>query len=132
MNTQNLAALAGRILIAVIFLMSGLDKIIHYSGTLGYMAKAGLPFTEGLLVASILVEIGCGVALVAGWKTRWAAVLLFLWMIPVTAVFHNPVVAGAAVQEQMVHLMKNLAIMGGMLLLVAFGPGAWSADRLAR
>jgi putative oxidoreductase len=131
MNMQNLAALAGRVLIAVIFLMSGLDKIIHYSGTLGYMVKAGLPFTEGLLVASILVEIGCGLALVAGWKTRWAAALLFLWMIPVTAVFHNPLGAGAAVQEQMVHLMKNLAIMGGMLLLVAFGPGAWSADRLA-
>lgn len=125
MFTQNLAALAGRILIALIFLMSGVDKVMHYTGTLGYMTKAGLPYPEVLLFASAVIEISCGLALVAGWKTRGAAALLFLWMIPVTMVFHNP----AGGQEQIIHFMKNIAIMGGMLILVAFGPGAWSAKR---
>ena len=122
---NNLAALAGRILIAAIFVISGAGKVMDYSGTLGYMTKAGLPFPEVLLFASVIIEIGCGLALVVGWKTRWAAAALFLWMIPVTWVFHNPVGG----QEQMIHFMKNLAIMGGLLVLFAFGPGAMSVNR---
>jgi len=125
MLTQNLAALAGRILIALIFFMSGADKVMHYTGTLGYMTKAGLPFPEVLLFASVIIEIGCGLAIVVGWKTRPAALLLFLWMIPVTWIFHNP----SGGQDQLIHFMKNLAIMGGMLMLVALGPGGWSAKR---
>ena len=123
MNT--LAALAGRILIAVIFLLSGIDKFVHYAPTLGYMKGAGLPFPEFLLVASTVVEVVAAVALIAGWKTRWAAAALVLWMIPVTWVFHNP----AGGQEAMIHFMKNLAITGGLLMLFAFGPGALSLRR---
>jgi putative oxidoreductase len=130
MNAQNLAALAGRVLLALIFVLSGIDKIAHYSGTLGYMAGAKLPFTEVLLVLSILVELGGGIALVIGWKARWVAAAIFLFLIPVTAVFHNPMAGGGAqAQEQMIHLLKNLSIMGGMLMVLAFGPGAWSLDR---
>jgi putative oxidoreductase len=66
-----------------------------------------------------------GVSEFVGWKTRWAAAALFLWMIPVTWVFRNP----SGGQDALIHFMKNLAIMGGMLMVFAFGPGAWSAKR---
>src|SRR5712691_2825054 len=87
---NSLAALAGRILLALIFLLSGIDKVVHYAPTLGYMTKAGLPFPQVLLIVSVIVEIGAALAIIAGWKARWAAALLVLWMIPVTLVFHNP------------------------------------------
>jgi putative oxidoreductase len=122
---NSLAALAGRILLALIFLLSGIDKVVHYAPTLGYMTKAGLPFPEALLVASIVVEIVAALAIIAGWKTRWAAAALILWMIPVTLVFHNP----SGGQEQMAHFMKNVAITGGLLMLWASGPGALSLKR---
>lgn len=122
---NSLAALAGRILIALIFLLSGIDKFVHYSGTLGYMTKAGLPFPQVLLVVSGVVEIACALAIIVGWKTRLAALGLVIWMIPVTLIFHNP----AGGQEAMVHFMKNVAITGGILMLAAFGPGAFSLGR---
>jgi len=124
---NSLAALAGRILIALIFLQSGIEKLIHYSdpGMLGYMTKAGLPFPQALLIISGVVEIGCALALIVGWKTRAAALGLVIWMIPVTLIFHNP----AAGQEAMIHFMKNVAITGGLLVLFASGPGAWSLGR---
>jgi putative oxidoreductase len=123
--TQNLAALAGRILIALIFLDSGIRKFVYYHGTLGYMTKAGLPFPEVLVIASGVIETLCALAIIVGWNTRAAAWVLVAWMIPVTLIFHNP----AGGQDQMVHFMKNLAITGGLLALAAFGPGAWSARR---
>ena len=122
---HNLAAPAGRILIALIFLLSGIDKIVHFAPTLGYMQKAGLPFPQALLIASAIIEIVAALAIMAGWNTRWAAAALVLWMIPVTLVFHNP----AAGQEAMAHFMKNVAIMGGLLVLWALGPGALSLKR---
>ena len=122
---NSLAALAGRILLALIFLLSGIDKFVHYAPTLGYMQKAGLPFPEVLLVVSAILEIAAALAIIAGWKTRWAAAALVLWMIPVTLVFHSP----AGGQEQMAHFMKNIAITGGLLVLWALGPGALSLRR---
>jgi len=122
---NNLAALAGRILLALIFLQSGIEKFVYYSGTLGYMTKAGLPFPQLLLVASGIIETACALALIVGWKTRLAAIGLAIWMIPVTLIFHNP----AGGQEAMIHFMKNVAITGGLLVLFASGPGVWSLGR---
>jgi len=122
---NNLAALAGRILLALIFLQSGIEKFVYYSGTLGYMTKAGLPFPQVLLVASGIIETACALALIVGWKTRLAAIGLVIWMIPVTLLFHNP----AGGQEAMIHFMKNVAITGGLLVLFASGPGIWSLGR---
>lgn len=122
---NSLAALAGRALIALIFLLSGIDKFVHHAATLGYMKGAGLPYPEALLVASGVIEVLAAAAIVIGWKTRWAAAALFLWMIPVTLVFHNP----SGGQDAMIHFMKNLAIMGGLLVLWASGPGALSLKR---
>jgi putative oxidoreductase len=122
---NSIAALAGRILLALIFLQSGIDKFVYYQATLGYMTKAGLPYPQVLLVASGVIEIACALALIVGWKTRLAAIALVVWMIPVTLMFHNP----AAGQEAMIHFMKNVAITGGLLVLFASGPGAWSLGR---
>jgi putative oxidoreductase len=124
-SMHSLAALAGRILIALIFLMSGIDKFHNYSGTLGYMTKAGLPFPQVLLVISGVVEIGCALALITGWRARPAAIALVIWMIPVTLIFHNP----ASGAEAMIHFMKNVAITGGLLMVFASGPGAWALGR---
>lgn len=128
-TVQNVAALAGRILLALIFILSGYGKIGGYAGTAAYMASKGLPLVGVLLPLTILIELGGGLLIAIGWKARWAAAVTFLFMIPVTLVFHNP--AGldpAEAQQQMIHLLKNLSIMGGLLGLFAFGPGGFSVD----
>jgi putative oxidoreductase len=128
-NFQNSAALAGRILLALIFIVSGYGKIGGYAGTAGYMASKGLPMVDVLLPLTILVELGGGLLIAIGWKARWAAAVTFLFLIPVTLVFHNP--AGldvAQAQQQMIQLLKNVSIMGGMLGLLAYGAGRFSID----
>lgn len=127
-NLQNAVALAGRILLATLFVLSGFNKITGFDGTLAYMSNAGLPFTSVLLVLTILVELGGGLLLIVGWQTRWVALLIFLFLIPVTLIFHNPATNPAQAQMQTIQLLKNLSIMGGMLTVFAFGPGAWSID----
>jgi putative oxidoreductase len=118
------AALVGRILLAMIFILSGYGKITSFAGTAAVMASKGVPFAEVSLVLSIVVELGAGLAIVLGWRAREAAALIFLWMIPVTLIFHNPMgLDPALAKQQMVHLEKNLSIMGGLLGLFAFGAG---------
>jgi putative oxidoreductase len=129
MNLQNSAALAGRMLLALIFIISGYGKIGGYAGTAGYMASKGLPMVDVLLPLTILIELGGGLLIAIGWKARWVAAVVFLFLIPVTLVFHNPAGLDAAqAQQQMINLLKNASIMGGMLGLFAFGPGRFSLD----
>lgn len=126
----NGTALVARILLAAIFIISGFGKITGFDGTVGYMASKGMPMPQVLLVGAIAVELLGGLLLVAGWKARWVAGAIFLFLIPTTLIFHNPAgLAAAEAQAQTIHLLKNLSIMGGMLMVVAFGPGAWSLDR---
>lgn len=129
-SIQNFAALGGRLLLAAIFVISGLNKLSDFSGTAAFMSGAGLPAAEFLLVLTILLEVAGGLMIVLGWHTRQLALILFLFMIPVTAVFHNPWAAAdpAQAQQQMIHFLKNLAIMGGLLHLSAFGPGHFSIE----
>ncbi len=123
----------GRFLIAIIFLLSGFGKLTGFAGTAGYMASK-MPVSgtliDLLLVITIIIELGGGIALVLGWKARLAALVLFLWMIPVTLIFHNfwGVPADQAMNQQ-IHFLKNLAIMGGMLMIMANGPGPLSIDK---
>ena len=127
------AALVGRILLALIFIVSGFGKITGYAGTAGYMAAKGLPMVDVLLPLTILIELGGGLLIAIGWKARWAAAVTFLFLIPVTLVFHNPAgLAPAEAQQEMINLLKNLSIMGGMLGLFAFGPGRFGPDAKKR
>jgi putative oxidoreductase len=129
-NTQNAVVLVGRILLAVIFILSGIGKITGYDGTAAYMASKGLPMVGILLPLTILTELGGGLLLAVGFKARWAALWLFLFLIPTTLIFHkfwgiDPKEA----QNMQIHFMKNVAIMGGMLMVFAFGPGRYSVDK---
>ncbi len=122
--------LVGRILIAVIFLLSGIGKIGSFTGTAGFMASKGVPMTDLLLVITIFIELGSAIMLILGWKARLAAAVLFLWMIPVTLTFHNFWAAPADQQMiQQIMFLKNLAMMGGMLFVMAFGSGPYSVER---
>ena len=121
--------LGGRILLSLMFIISGWGKITGFAGTAGYMASVGMPFPQLLLVGAIVVELGCGLMLLAGWKARLAALAMFLFIIPTTLIFHNFWAADAAqAQNQMIHFMKNVTIMGGMLYVMAFGAGPLSLD----
>jgi len=115
MNTtlNNVSTLAGRALLALIFIVSGFGKITGFSGTAGFMASKGMPMAEVLLVGAIAAEFLGGLMLLVGWKARWAALAIFLFIIPATLVFHNPAgLTGQEAQTQMINVMKNLAIRG--------------------
>jgi len=121
--------LTGRILLALIFVISGYNKIVGFEGTVGYIASKGLPLAQLGAVLAIVVELGAGVLLVIGWQARWAATAVFLFLIPTTLLFHNFwAVDAARVQMETIQFMKNLCIMGGMLYVMAFGAGPFSVD----
>lgn len=122
-------ALVGRALFAATFIVTGWQKIVGFSASVGYIASAGLPFPSLLNVASIVVEFGGGLAVLLGWKTRWAALGFIVFVLVVTPVFHAFwSVPPAQAMMQQVNFLKNVAILGGAVLLLAFGPGRYSVD----
>lgn len=125
------ASLLGRILLALIFVLGGYNKLKGYDGTLAYMARAGVPGI--LLPAVIATELLGGLLIVVGWQTRIVAFLLAGFTFLAGFFFHAFwAVDAAQFQAQYIHFMKNLAISGGFLLLVANGAGAWSLDGRGR
>jgi putative oxidoreductase len=128
-STNDITTLAGRILIAVIFLISGFFKVGGYAQIVAYATAVHLPAPGVAIAVAAAVELAGGLAILAGFKTRLAAWVLFLYLIPVTYVFHNFwAVQGQGQQMQMVNFLKNVAIMGAMLVLSVNGAGAYSAD----
>ncbi|MDZ7805208.1 DoxX family protein [Thiohalophilus sp.] len=115
--------LAGRVLLAHIFLLAGISKITGYAGTQGWMESMGVPGM--LLPVVILLEIGGALALIVGWKTRWAAWALAAFSVLSAVIFHS----NLADQMQSILFMKNLAMAGGLLVLAAHGPGSLSLER---
>ena len=131
--TKQYGPLGGRTLLSLMFIISGWGKITGFAGTAGYMESAGMSFPQLLLVGAIIVELGGGLMLLFGWKARVAALAMFLFIIPATLIFHNFWAADAAnAQNQMIHFMKNVTIMGGMLYVMAFGAGPLSLDNRKR
>ena len=123
MNTQqNFAILLGRVLIAAIFLLAGLQKIGGYEATQGYMAAMGVP--GAMLPLVIALEVGGALAIIAGYRTRLFAFLLAGFSIVSALLFHRAL----GDQMQSIMFMKNLAMAGGFLFLVARGAGDWSLD----
>lgn len=122
--------LIGRILLSAIFILAGINKITGFEGTAAYMASKGLPMTEVLLVLTIIIELGGGLLILVGWQARWAATAIFLFIIPVTLVFH-PFWSfeGQEAMTQYHKFMKNLAIMGGMLYVMIHGSGPLSLGK---
>lgn len=128
-NFQNPLALVGRLLLALLFLPAGLSKISGFAGTVGYIASKGMPMPTAAAVVAIIVEVAAPLALIAGFGTRWAALVLAGFTVVATFVFHN-FWAMPADQVMMQQLMfyKNIAVVGGLLVLAAHGAGAWSVD----
>jgi len=126
---QSCITVAGRVLLSLIFIVSGLTKIANWSGTAQYMASKGMIAVPFFLAMAILFELAGGLSVLTGFKARWGALALVLFLVPVTAIFHNFwTLQGMEQQMQMIHFMKNLAIMGGLLSIVARGAGLASVD----
>lgn len=120
---ENITELAGRVLLAALFLLSGLGKLGAYGATAAYMASEGVP--GALLPAVIATEVLGALAIILGWKTRPVAVLMAGFSLLTALLFHR----NFADQMQMTHFLKNVSIAGGFLLLAVKGAGRLSIDR---
>lgn len=124
LTTQNALALLARLLIGWLFIPAGWAKIGSFLAVTGYIAARGVPLPEVCAAIAIVVELGLGVLMVVGWQARWAALGLAAFLAVITPIFHNYWAAPAAqaiMQQQA--FAKNMAILGGLLLIAAFGAG---------
>ncbi|MGZ8259179.1 MAG: DoxX family protein [Caldimonas sp.] len=126
---QNFTVLAGRILLGLLFVLSGFGKMAGFDGTVGYIASQNLPLPSVVAALTILIELGGGLALVTGFYTRQAALLLAAFTLLAAFIFHAFwAVPDAAKMMQQISVLKNLSIAGGLLVLAAFGPGRLSIE----
>ncbi len=129
MNPQAFPALIARVLLALMFLGAAIDKFTGLEGTAGFIASAGLPLPKLLAIGAGLVELLGALMLIVGWQARWAGLALAGFTLVASLIFHNYWAVPKA--EQMVPMllfMKNMAIIGGLLMVYAFGPGRLSLD----
>lgn len=128
--TQDGVALLGRVLIAALFIPAGFGKLMGFAGTTGYIASVGLPLPQVGAVIAILVELVLGIALLVGFKTRVAALVIAIFTVVAAIFFHNywAMPADKAFVNQLM-FWKNIAIAGGLLGFFAFGPGRFSIDK---
>ena len=131
-SLQNPLAFIGRALTALLFIPAGFAKIGGFVGTMGYIAAMGVPFPSVAAVIAIVIELGLGLLLLAGFQTRWSALVLAVFTLVITLIFH-PFwgIPAEMVMSQQQAFFKNIAIVGGLLGIAAFGAGAWSLDAKA-
>jgi putative oxidoreductase len=128
-TSESIVPLAGRLLISTIFIFSGLAKIPGHAAMAGVAASKGLPAADLAIWLASAVEILGGLSILLGFQTRIGAWLLFLFLIPTSVVFHNFwAMQGIEKMDNQAHFFKNVAIMGGLLFVATFGPGAYSID----
>jgi putative oxidoreductase len=118
------APLAGRVLLSAIFVISGASKIAAPAATIGYIESAGLPLAPLGFALAVIVEVLGGFALIAGYRTRLVAAGLASFTLATALAFHS----NLADQNQFIHFFKNIAMVGGLLQVVAFGAGRFSLD----
>ena len=122
--------LLSRILIGVLFLVAGVRKFMFFAGSAGYFAKLGFPAPEAMTWVAIAVEILGGLLLIIGWRTRLVAWVLVIFVAVATFMAHRfwefP---EAQFANQLNHFLKNIAVIGGLLMVTAFGPGSASVDK---
>ena len=124
MVSRDGAALFGRLLLALIFVLSGFQKLSSFGGTVSFMEAEGLPLPVLEAIIAIVVECVGGILMVAGYQTRAVGIVLAVWCIATALVAHRDFDD----PNQMIHFLKNIAMAGGFLQLVAFGAGAWGID----
>ncbi|HUA00660.1 MAG TPA: DoxX family protein [Candidatus Aquilonibacter sp.] len=128
-SSGGVVPLIGRVLLSAVFIIAGIGKISGFSGEEGFVASKHLPLPAVALAIALIVELGGGLAILVGLYTRFTAWIVFLYMIPTTFLFHNFwAMEGVNRTDNMLHFEKNVAIMGGLLILAAFGPGKLSVD----
>jgi putative oxidoreductase len=131
-TSERYGTLAARVALAAIFLVSGFGKLAGPAGTAAYIASKGLPLPMLAAIGAGVLELAGGLMLLVGLRTRWAAIALAVFLVPVTALFHNPAgLAGMEAQLQVIQVLKNLAIIGGLLSVASWGAGALSLDARA-
>ena len=127
--TDRYLPLAARCLLALVFLLAGLEKVFGWTASAQYMAAKGMPVVPLFLIGAIALELGGSLSVILGLKARWGAAALILFTIPTTLIFHDFwALDGAARQINQIMFMKNLAMIGGLLLVVRHGAGALSLD----
>jgi len=130
---ERLGPLAGRVMMAALFIPSGFSKLAGFQGTVGYIASKGLPLPQLGAVAAIVVELLVAAALLLGWRTRWAALILVLFTLAAAVLFHDYwAVPPEQKMMQAINFWKNVAIAGGLLFVAAHGPGPYAVDREGR
>ncbi|HEY4113148.1 MAG TPA: DoxX family protein [Rhizomicrobium sp.] len=128
-NSTDIFAFVGRCLMAVMFFLSGFGKVVAPQATIAWITSTGLPMPEVGYFAAIVIELGGALLLVLGWQTKALGIVLSIFAIATAFIFHR----NFADQNQFFHFLKNVAVMGGLLQLAAFGAGNFSLDaRLAR
>src|SRR5438105_1420109 len=128
-NTLQFAGLFGRVLIAAIFLLAGVGKLMDWDGTAQYMALHRMKAVPTFETLAVLFELGAGTCLLFGYRTREAAVALIIFLVPVTVIFHNFwSVGGPEQMDQMQHFLKNVAILGTLITLTVTGAIGWAVD----
>lgn len=128
-SIQNTLNLLARLLMVALFLPAGIGKLTGFAGTVGYIASKGLPLPTLAAALALIVEIGASLALLAGFGTRIAALVLAAFTLVASVFFHNywGVPADQAFMQQLL-FFKNIAVVGGLLAIAANGAGAWSLD----
>lgn len=128
-SAQDTMVLVGRALLAWLFIPAGFGKIAGFAGVAGYIASKGVPLPELCAAIAIAAELGLGLLLLIGWQARWAALALAIFVAVITPIFHNYWAMPEAQQMMQKQAFdKNLAVLGGLLVLTAFGAGRWSLD----
>lgn len=127
---NNTIALVARICLAILFIVAGAGKAMAFAGTSGYLAKLGFPVPDVMTAIAIAFELGGGILLVIGWKTRWVAWGMAIFVVIATLAAHRFwEVDAAQMTMQRLQFLKNLSILGGLLMVAAFGPGSLSVDK---
>jgi putative oxidoreductase len=128
-QTQNALSLAGRALIALLFIPAGFGKIAGFAGVTGYIASKGVPLPAVAAAIAVLVELGLGLLLLIGFQARLAALGIAIFTAVITFIFHNYwAVPAEQMMMQQQAFFKNIAVVGGLLMIVAYGAGGWSVD----
>lgn len=122
-SLQNPLSLVGRALLALLFIPAGFSKMTGFAGAVGYAAAKGVPLPEVAIAIAVVVELGLGLLLLVGFQTRRAALAIAFFTVVITFIFH-PLSDPAQAQA----FFKNIAVVGGLLTVAAWGAGGWSVD----
>jgi putative oxidoreductase len=126
-----MAALIGRVLLVFLFVYSGFNKISGFEGTEAAIASKNVPLPAIATAIAIIIECIGGAMIAFGWKARWAAIVVAVFTLVATILFHNfwAMTDAAAIKTNQLMFLKNIAVIGGLLLVFALGPGRYSIDR---